>query len=49
MSALILEPLGEAATSDVGRYLYHLVKTEGRAMATTRTCLAGTAAAHRLD
>ena len=38
-----------AAPADVGRYLEHLVETEGRAMATPRTCLEGIAAAHRRD
>ena len=37
-----------AAPADVGRYLEHLVETEGKSLATTRTRLAAIAAAHRL-
>ena len=37
-----------AALADVGRYLEHLVETEGRTLATVRLRLATIAAAHRL-
>ena len=37
-----------AAPADVGRYLEHLVESEGRTMATARSRLAAIAAAHRL-
>ena len=37
-----------AAPADVGRYLEHLVETEGKSLATARTRLAAIAAAHRL-
>ena len=38
-----------AAPADVGRHPGHLVKTEGRTLATARMHLAAVAAAHRLD
>ena len=37
-----------AAPADVGRYLEHLVETEGKTLATVRLRLAAIAAAHRL-
>ena len=37
-----------AASVDVGRYLEHLVETEGRTLATARLCLAASAGGHRL-
>ena len=37
-----------AGAADVGRYLEHLVETEGKTLATARTRLAAVAAAHRL-
>ena len=37
-----------AVPADVGRYLEHLVETEGKSLATARTRLAAIAAAHRL-
>ena len=37
-----------AATADFGRYLEHLVETEGKTLATARMRLAAIAAAHRL-
>ena len=37
-----------AAAADVGRYLEHLVETEGKTLATARMRLAAIAAAHRL-
>ena len=37
-----------SASADVGRYLEHLVGTEGKTLATARLCLVAIAAAHRL-
>ena len=37
-----------SAPADVGRYLEHLVETDGKALATARTRLAAITAAHRL-